>query len=358
MFNRARLKLTLWYLAIIMCVSISFSAIIFEVITQEVERFNRNQQIRIERRQQIEQQLIDPELRFTIPPPSVTDIDLVGETKYRITMILLLVNGGILLFAGGLGYLLAGQTLKPIKDMVDEQNRFISDASHELRTPLTSLKAAMEVTLRDKNLSIDTAKTVMVENIEEVDKLQSLSEELLQIAQYQKPSGNLIFETVSLSQIITNVIRKMKPIAQQKNITINVKTSISEIEANKFSIADLLTILLDNALKYSHPKSNIDIQARKDDGFIAITVKDEGLGIDKKDIPHIFDRFYRADAARSKSDHGGYGLGLAIAKQIVAVHHGSIKVESELKKGTIFTVRLPARQLKKRKDKLFSIFSG
>src|SRR3989344_3853916 len=129
MFKSARLTLTAWYLAIIMVISIAFSLMIYRVLLIEVIRFERAQRVRIERRMQF----------FNSPIP--VSLELIEEIKQRLIFRLFMVNIGIMVISGGLGYFLAGRTLKPIKEMVDEQNRFISDASHELRTPLTSLKS-------------------------------------------------------------------------------------------------------------------------------------------------------------------------------------------------------------------------
>ena len=107
------------------------------------------------------------------------------------------------------------------------------------------------------------------------------------------------------------------------------------------SLTQLLVVLLDNAIKYTDGKSPINLTVKKDTSEINIAVKDGGVGIKKEDLPHIFDRFYRADRSRSKQRVGGYGLGLSIAKRIVTLHNGSIRVESEIGKGSIFTVTLP-----------------
>jgi signal transduction histidine kinase len=227
--------------------------------------------------------------------------------------------------------------------MVDEQNRFIGDASHELRTPLTSLKTAMEVTLRDKNLSLLNAKKTIKESITEINRLQSLSEGLLQLTQYQKPNGNLQFQKVILSEVIEEAIKKIEPLAKQKVITIDYKVEGYEINGNKFGLIDLLVILLDNAVKYSHKNTTVTITSHKTDRLVLLSVNDQGVGIAEKDLPHIFDRFYRADSARTKTAEGGYGLGLSIAKKIVEAHHGTIAVESRLGQGSKFTVLLPIK---------------
>jgi two-component system, OmpR family, sensor histidine kinase CiaH len=343
MFNNARLKLTAWYLVIIMLISIFFSTVIYQVLTREIERFAFVQKLRIERELIHERELLEPDLRLQFPPPKLNiDPDLVKESKKRVILILFLVNGTILIFSGLFGYLLAGKTLKPIKNMVDEQNRFISDASHELKTPLTALKTTMEIFLRNKKQTINEAKMLISDNILEVDKLHTLSEELLQLSQYQKPNGNMKFEDLSLTTLIKDSIHKIEPLAKQRAIiVINETTDHYHVLGNKYSLTDLFVILLDNAVKYSQDNSKIIVKSEKIDRYTVIQVVDKGIGIDKKDVPHIFDRFYRADSARTKKKVNGYGLGLSIAKKIVNLHKGSIDLESQLGKGSVFTVKLP-----------------
>lgn len=341
MFRGARLKLTTWYLLIIMFISISFSIVIYRVLLNEVERFTRIQRSRIERRLR-EGEFFPPEIHFrgTLPSVTIMDPELVEETKRRLILILITVNGGIFIISGGLGYFLAGRTLRPIKEMLDEQNRFVTDSSHELRTPLTSLKSAMEVALRDRQLSLTDAKTLISESIQEVDKLKSLSDELLQLSQYQKPNGYEKLEELSLSGIINNAVRRIEPMAQQKKIVIQDNIYDREIKGYKDQLVNLFAILLDNAIKYSPPKKSVQLTSKETDGLIAVHIKDHGIGISEDDLPHIFDRFYRVDHSRSKKTVSGFGLGLAIAKRIVELHKGIIEVTSRLGKGTTFIVKL------------------
>jgi two-component system sensor histidine kinase CiaH len=322
MFHSARIKLTAWYLLIILLISISFSAAIYRLISAEIERFERTSRIRIERRIRED---FAPLWDSRIPPDfPVTNPELLIETEHRVLFMLIIINCAIGIAAGGLGYILAGITLRPIKSMIDEQNRFISDASHELRTPLTSLKSAFEVYLRGK-----------------VDKLQSLSESLLEIAQYQKPDRHIVFEQLSVTEIIEGAIRRVSTVAKQKQITITSKTENISAKGNKYGLTDLFVILLDNAIKYSNKKSAVSISSHKTDGYYEVSVADHGIGISKKDLPHVFDRFFRADSARSKTGTTGYGLGLSIAKQITETHKGSIQIVSTPGQGSVCTVRLP-----------------
>jgi signal transduction histidine kinase len=224
--------------------------------------------------------------------------------------------------------------------MLDEQNRFITDASHELRTPLTSLKTSIEVNLRNKNLTINQAKNLIQSNLEDVEYLRVLSDGLLRLAYYQEPNGNMLFEKVSLKEIAENAVDKVKALALDNKIKINSRIENLEIHGDKKSLTELLVILLDNAIKYGKQNSSVKINTLKEDGKVIISVSDNGIGIDEKDLPHIFDRFYRAEKSRSKENVSGYGLGLSIAKKIVELHNGLITVESKKGEGTAFMVAL------------------
>lgn len=340
MFKKARLKLTFWYLLIIMFISFSFSFVIYKSLTGEVQRFARMQRYRIEHRLPNRELPIPDEIKELPNPPTITDPDLINEVKQRILLMLAEINLCILVISGGLGYFLAGRTLNPIAEMVDEQNRFISDASHELRTPLTALKTSMEVNLRDKNLDLSQAKKIIADNIKEVNKLQSLSDRLLELAHYQN-SNSKHFKTISLKNLINETVQKLVPLAKQKQIIIKKDLVDCQIKGNPDGLGNLLTIILDNAIKYSRENTQVVVTLTKKDKSAIVSIKDNGIGIDKKDLPHIFDRFYRADSARTKTRAEGYGLGLSIAKKIVEAHNGIITVKSELKKGTTFTVKLP-----------------
>lgn len=314
MFHTARFKLTAWYLVIIMVVSVSFSAVIYRTLTSELERFSRMQRYRIERR--LSDDILIPLDDTLAPPPMlpVDDPELINYIKHRMLITLAVVNSSIFVLSGLLGYMLAGRTLKPIADMVDEQNRFISDASHELRTPLTALKAMLEVHLRDKNLSLPSAKAVLRDSIEEVDTLQSLSDSLLTLTQYQKQGAVAQFEKLDLTDLLREAIHRVTPLAKEKNITIKLSGTHGTAHGLRHSVTDLFVILLDNAIKYSKDGGTVGIRTQKSETGITVLVKDEGEGIAKKDLPYIFDRFYRADSSRARD---GYGLGLAIAKKLL-----------------------------------------
>lgn len=314
MFQKTRIKLTAWYLLIIMLVSIFFSMTIYRAFTNELGRFNRIERIRLERR---------------IP---------IDEIKQRILMRLILLNICILAGSALAGYFLAGKTLKPISDMMDKQNRFITDASHELRTPLTALKSEIEVNLRNRKMTLPIAKRLLQSNLEEVNTLQTLSDDLIKLT----ANNSLDMGSIPLAVSVKDAVGRVSVAAKVKRITIIKTIPNFSLTGNATLLTELFIILLDNAIKYSARGKNIRITGEKTDSHVMIHISDQGYGIKDKDIPHIFDRFWRADTSRTKTTVEGYGLGLSIAKQIVEKHQGTISVKSTIDRGTTFTITLPA----------------
>lgn len=268
-------------------------------------------------------------------------LEIISFAKGRFALQLLIINGGILFLAGAAGYFLAGKTLRPIEVMVDEQKRFVADASHELRTPLTSLKTQVEVALRDKKLKLKDAKELLRSNLDEVNKMKYFSDSLLELSRYESDGKDIDMEEVDLREAVELAIERNLPQARNKKIEINDELTDATIKGNPQSLVELLSILINNAVKYSPENKKIEVNLKKRKGKVIIEVTDEGSGITAKDIPYIFDRFYRADTSRNKSKTDGFGLGLSIAKSIVDIHNGDIKVESEVGKGSKFKILLP-----------------
>ena len=318
-----------------MTISIVFSLVIYSGIDREFGRFER-----FERNRNVQEERV---FLLTPPPQPLQQFDpaMVAEARQRLALTLILINIGILATAGFAGYFLAGRTLKPIKEMLDEQNRFITDSSHELRTPLTSLRSEIEVGLRNKKLGLSDSRRILESNLEDVISLQALSDNLLELSQNGTFVNKNLMEDVSLSTVIKNATRKVENLAKTKQI--KVESKIGNIKV--YGVADRLTevfvILLDNALKYSNKRSIVKISSKIINDDVIISVTDNGIGIEKDEIPHIFDRFYRANKSRSKNGVSGYGLGLSIAKKIVESHNGYILAKSVPGKETVFSVYLP-----------------
>jgi signal transduction histidine kinase len=315
MFKEARLKLTISYLAIIMMISLSFSGAIYVGINRELSRIENFQKVRI-------QGIIRGIPVSTELPPS-PDSDAIAEARARIIATLGFINLSILIFSGLGGYFLAGATLDPIKEMMDKQKEFVSDASHELRTPLTSLKTEIEVALRDKNLGLNQAKRMLKSNLEEVDKIHKLSNYLLKLNRYEK-DGKASFSKVDLKEVVLTACKNFK-----YKFDLSLQKAI--VSGNSDSLTEMVTVLLDNAIKYGNGKK-VEVRTKKNG---ILEVEDHGFGITKEDLPHIFNRFYRSDKSRGTE---GYGLGLSIAKSIADLHNAAIEVKSKPGKGSVFTV--------------------
>lgn len=331
MFHSARLNLTAWYLLIIMTISLLFSLVIYANVDRELRRFERMYDVIAQEQ--------PTRLLLPLRPPR-QDLEMIAAARVRLITALGLINLAILGLAGAAGYFLAGRTLTPIQDMVDEQNRFVSDASHELKTPLTSLKSAFEVHLRNKKRTLKEADDIISESITEVNKLQKLSESLLTLA-HAPHNGISAFTSLKLSTILADAVKKISPIAQTKSITLKTETQDTTVQGNGDSLTELFVILLDNAIKYSDKGKAVDITTTLSRKTVTIAIRDRGIGIAKQNLPHIFDRFYQEDSARSKTRGGGYGLGLSIAQTIAHQHNGTIRATSQPNRGSTFTVTLP-----------------
>lgn len=312
-FISARTKLTLFYLAIIMTISLFFSFIIYQGATYELRRIENMQRVR------------RPNSAFLIDP------DIVRETKSRIFFTLLTINAFILGVSGVSGYFLSGKTLEPISNMVEDQKNFISNASHELRTPLSALKAQIEVGLRDTKMNLKDAKKLLKSSLDDVNNMTQLSNYLLKLNRFQIGNNKLEFKNINLANIVKKVLEKNKDNILKSGSKIEQLVEDCVVSGNEESLTELLNILVDNAIKYGDGKK-IVVQTKRSK---TVEIADNGLGISKDDLPHIFDRFYRGDKSRGKD---GFGLGLSIAKQIADNHNAKIKVSSVINKGTTFKV--------------------
>jgi len=331
MFTKARLKLTLWYISIIMVVSLAFSTTIYTMVNRE---FNRRF-IAIENRLRLY-----PLYEKQAPSHKPYFLQEIVEARHQLIVILLYTNGIILVFTSAASYFLAGKTLRPIEEAMVEQKRFVADASHELRTPLTALITTTEVTLRDKKLKLAEAKEVLRENLDEIKRLSRLANQLLTLASHEQ-AKKLTKQKLDLSKTITAAISKLQPEIKSKKQQIIYAPKKITLSADYDELVKLFTIFLDNAHKYSDKNKKITISTKAQKKHVDISIKDQGVGISLNDIGRIFERFYRADSSRCKTTTNGFGLGLAIARDIVNRHGGEIKVKSKLGHGTTFSIKLP-----------------
>ncbi|MCL5795586.1 MAG: HAMP domain-containing histidine kinase [Patescibacteria group bacterium] len=268
--------------------------------------------------------------------------DQLRESKSHLITNLVYFNILILILSSVTSYFWARKTMKPIEEAMLAQNPFTADASHELRTPLTAMKSEIEVNLRDKKLNLNTAKKLLASNLEEISKLESLSNALLKLARYEERPKTQ-FSKISLSDVVAEAYEKLEKIATHKSIKFKNNLQNIYVIGDRESLVELFIIFIDNAIKYSPKSAIVNIDIVKEGSWVIIKIKDRGIGIKSSDLPYIFNRFYRADSSRSKEKIQGYGLGLSIAKQIVDLHNGTIGVFSKPGKGTEFRIKIPIK---------------
>ena len=231
------------------------------------------------------------------------------------------------------------RTFDRLQESFEQQSRFTADASHELRTPLSVILTNTELALsrqrspEDYRAALETCRRAS-------QRMKSLIECLLALARFD--SGNSAVEPreLDLEPVAQECLDLMRPLADERHISINRDTAPTTIRGDHDRIAQVLTNLLSNAIRYNRDGGEVKLGLAAENGHAVITVTDTGIGIEADDLPHIFDRFYRADKSRSRPD-GGSGLGLAICKTIVDAHGGTITARSEPQHGTTIEVRLP-----------------
>ncbi|AKM82645.1 TPA: sensor histidine kinase [Candidatus Berkelbacteria bacterium] len=332
-FKLAYLKLTGVYVLIVIIISVGFSLSLYRISSDEIDRG-------LLRQTRTFGNLAPFKGQQSIPEIDQIRKQQLDESNARLKTNLIYFNILILILSAIASYFFAKRTLEPIEEAMESQSRFTADASHELRTPLTAMKSEIEVSLRDKKMSLNSAIKLLKSNLEEIGKLESLSTSLLKLTRSQNETQEN-FEEVSLEDVLTESYEKIESLAQKKDIKFETKLIEIKARGDKQSLVELFVIFLDNAIKFSPKKSKIFITMKKEKHFAIISIKDQGSGIKALDLPHIFDRFYCANSSRNKEKVNGYGLGLAIAKQIVDLHDGEIMVQSKPDKGSTFSVKLP-----------------
>jgi signal transduction histidine kinase len=325
LFDTAYLKLTGWYVLIIMAISLLFSGWVYNQARHELQ-FGFNKIVHYGPLE---------ELR------GITYRDAIEEqlevSRRRLIVRLVSFNLIVLSVGAAASYWLARRTMQPIEEAVEAQHRFTADASHELRTPLAAMKAEIEVGLRDKNITKQEAVELLQSNLEEVERLGGLAEGLLTLTQADK---DVELVPLSLEEAAGKVAKRLQSLADAKKITITKKLEPVIVQGDEAALDKITGILLDNAIKYSPKNTEITVRTYQKDGHGYLEIKDQGIGIKASELPHIFDRFYRADTSRTKQQVPGHGLGLSIAQKLAENLGGQIKATSTPAKGSTFTLRL------------------
>ncbi|MFC6177538.1 sensor histidine kinase [Companilactobacillus huachuanensis] len=244
-----------------------------------------------------------------------------------------------------ISYFLARINMLPIVKSWKQQTEFVNDAAHELRTPLTIIQGKLEYMLTKPNKTIlDEAEAISV-SLDEVNRLNSLTNNLLVLARSDSATTKYNFEMTTPEFFLKDPIEPFKDIinSQSKVFQINLHHHPTLL-LDRDKIKQLLIILLDNATKYTPKNGTIKIYDQVEGTKYQLVISDTGIGISDNDKEKIFGRFYRVDKSRN-TNSGGHGLGLAIAKQIVDIHHGHIFVRDNLPQGSEFVIELPIKHI-------------
>jgi signal transduction histidine kinase len=242
---------------------------------------------------------------------------------------------------GAASWWIAGRALRPAQAAWDRQQRFIASASHELRTPLTLIRASAEVALRGAPPGDMDQRALLGDVLSESDHMRRLVDDLLTLSRLDSGRLPLSSDIVDLSALLAEAQRQIARLGDERGIAVLTGTAAGAVLADPERLRQVLLILLDNALRHTPPGGTITLGAAPDGRLTRIWVADTGCGIAPEHLPHLFERFYRADSAHGRAG-GNAGLGLAIAQALVTAMGGRITIESAPGRGTTASIFLPA----------------
>ena len=237
-----------------------------------------------------------------------------------------------------------------MKTMNDSRQDFVSNVSHELKTPLASMKVLADSLNSMEDVPVDMYREFMSDITGEIDRETTIINDLLTLVRFDRGSDELTVSSVRINDLLELLMKRLSPIAEKAKVELVLETFrpiIAEVDETKFSLA--LSNLMENAIKYNKKGGYVHVSLNSDHRYFYIHVEDNGIGIPEESIPHIFERFYRADKSHSR-EIGGTGLGLAITQTVIRMHRGEIKVKSVLGEGTRFAVRVPLKYITEEKD--------
>lgn len=269
------------------------------------------------------------------------DVTAMYSGLRKATYALVIIGVLALALTTGIGYVMAGRAIVPLKEAYDRQKQFAADASHELRTPLAVVMSSADLLLSDPSIQDPFLREILGDLKDEVKKMSKLVGDLLMVARSDNNALKIKIQKLDLGALLEQNIRMMTPLAEKKGVILMGKNLHKVIiSGDEQKIKQLILILVDNAIKYTLKGGHVLVKLEStDDSHVVFSVQDSGIGIAPEDKEKIFERFYRVDKARSR-EMGGNGLGLSIATEILRLHGGKISVESELNVGTKFTVEL------------------
>ena len=228
-----------------------------------------------------------------------------------------------------------------LEQLDKSRNQFVSNASHELKTPLSTMKILIETLLYQDPMDPVMTKDFLTDVNKEIDRLNRIVSDLLTLVNIDSGAMKLNLADVDLSQLLQEQVKRLAPLARENGIELECAARDSlMVTGDQLKLQQVIYNVIDNAIKYTLRGGEVHCTLSRSGRMAVIRIQDTGVGIPAEDLPHIFDRFYRVDKARSR-ETGGTGLGLSIVKQIVLSHGGTITPESALGKGTTFVIQLP-----------------
>jgi two-component system, OmpR family, manganese sensing sensor histidine kinase len=245
---------------------------------------------------------------------------------------------------GQMGWTLAGMALQPTRRAYDRLQRFTADASHELRTPVAGILSQAQVALMPpENPQEMRSRLARIAEIAQL--MRSLIDQLLFLSRQDGALNLKMLDSIDLVPLVRSLLEEYTPhaIAQNLLLSSRIQEASIKLQADPDLLRQAIVNLIGNALKYTPAGGTIDVRVSAQSNRAIVEVQDTGIGIPAADLPQIFDRFYRVDTARTRQT-GGFGLGLAIARQIVEAHHGLIGVVSQVNGGSTFRIELPLKQ--------------
>lgn len=255
-----------------------------------------------------------------------------------------LIFAAATLGALAVAWVLSDVALRPVEEAWERQRRFLADASHELKTPLAVILANAQILQRDRSLP-DGSRRWVDSTADEAERMKELVGELLTLARADEASATggeaAERQDVDLSEMVESVALEFDAVAFERGCELSCEAEPGiHVRADRASLRRALASLVDNATKYADHGSTVRVRLRRQGRHVVYTVNNQGEPVSAEDLPHLFDRFYRTDRARTRADSGGFGLGLAIARGIVEAHGGTIRAQSTREDGTTFTVTL------------------
>ena len=228
-----------------------------------------------------------------------------------------------------------------VQSLDTSRQEFVANVSHELKTPLTSMKVLADSLVGQENVPVELYQEFMQDIAAEIDRESKIITDLLTLVKLDKKASNMNIELVNINELLDMILKRLHPIAAKRNIELileGFRPVDAEIDETKLSLA--ISNLVENAIKYNKDEGWVRVSLNADHKYFYVTVTDSGLGIPEESIDHIFERFYRVDKSHS-TEIEGTGLGLAITRSAIMMHHGAIRVKSQVGEGTTFSVRIP-----------------